>query len=87
MFDMAVAGELSESVQNTEPNFVLIVLSFGDFGHVVQVLLDIVELMLSSQEHCIDCGELTNREVFEAFEGLLVASLAVRIVQTLFVLR
>ena len=48
----------------------------GDLVHCLHILV----LVLSSQEHLIYGRKLTNSEILEAFEGLLVTSLAVRIV-------
>lgn len=61
-------------------------LPFGYLGDLVHGL-HVFVLVLSSQEHLIYGRKLTYGEVLEAFEGLLVASLALRIVETLLVYR
>ena len=86
VFDMAIAREVSESVQHAEPDLILVMLPFSYLGDLVHCL-HILVLVLSSQEHLIYGRKLTNSEILEAFEGLLVTSLAVRIVQTLLIYR
>lgn len=84
MFDMAVAGEISESVEHAEPYFVFVEVPFAYLGNLVQ-RLHIFVLVLSPQEHLIYRRKLANGHILEAFEGLLIRSLAVGIVQTLLV--